>query len=57
LDAIANKTFDQESQWHRALILLQTDKNAAIQLLKTISNANGFYAKDAQRQLEEIEEK
>lgn len=54
LDALPNKTFDQESQWHRALILLQTDKNAAASLLNTISNANGFYAKDAQRKLEEI---
>jgi hypothetical protein len=57
LDALPNKTFDQESQWHRALILVQTDKNTAILLLNTISNANGFYAKDAHKKLEEIREK
>jgi hypothetical protein len=57
LDALPNETFKQESEWHRALILLTTSqKDKGIVLLKRIADAEGFYAKQAVQKLDKIKD-
>ena len=55
LDAQSNNTFNQESAWHRSLLLLQKgEMDKAKELLQKIISAKGFYATAAQQKLSEI---
>ncbi len=54
LDAQSNNTFNQESAWHRALLLLQKgEQDKAKELLQKIISSKGFYATQAQQKLNE----
>ena len=55
LDAQPNNVFDEESQWHRALILISQnqEEKAKIILQKTI-DGKGFYSEQAKEKMSEL---
>lgn len=55
LDEQPNNVFDQESEWHRALIFVEQKENEkAKQLLQKTISKNGFYAEQAKQKMSEI---
>lgn len=55
LDAQDNKTFDEESLWHRAVILQKKGNTfEAKKLFEEIAATDGFYSKQAKEKLENL---